>query len=433
MQLHATTQPPVIWRLVEESLSEAAFLWRRLDRALEAPDHTLEDAERWVQERLSGALDGVLLAADAAVAPLLTEALTDPDPGYVSVAVYLLAALRTPKANLVLEERLRELVPEQLPLFVAGLRRTHDTALLQQLHVRLGSTARLASAALIEALTACAAPVDLDYKACLSSDEPTLRRAAASALGQLSSSQRAEIMWVALQSPDIEVRTRAILAAVLAGDSNAWRRCVEAVRKAPRTSGPLLCLTAMLGSSDEHAVVINALAEPEVTVDALWALGFAGTRSAVDACMAQVSGAASNAALEAISWIVGEDVSQLGQAPDNATASADVEQTQSGAVAAERLKHWWSSQRERFDPGKRYQRGVPFHYARLHTALASGPAHRRQGLAAELCARTSGAQRIQTWAFCPQQRKQLALLEALDPQELHTHAKSLGFAALERA
>ena len=151
-------QPRLIWRLVEESLSEAAFLWRRLDSALDAPDHTLEDAERWVQERLFGALDGVLIAEDAAIEPLLTDALADPDPGYVSVAVYLLAVLRSPKAVGVLEQRLRELTPEQFPLFVAGLRRTHDAELFQQLRARLGAKAPLADAALIEALTACATP-----------------------------------------------------------------------------------------------------------------------------------------------------------------------------------------------------------------------------------------------------------------------------------
>ena len=219
-------------------------------------------------------------------------------------------------------------------------------------------------------------------------------------------------MWVALRSPDNEVRTRAICAAVLAGDANGWRHCLEAVRTSPQTSRPLVCLLAVLGSHEEHALIIKAFAEREVISDALWALSFAGTRAAVDACVAQSGGAAAGAAVHAIRWITGLDV----PAPE---------------PGAETVQNWWSSQRTRFDPVKRYQQGVPFSFASLRSALTSGPTDRRPALAAELCARTAGLQRVQTWAFCQRQRLQLGQIEALDPQLLQTTAKAVGFAALE--
>jgi uncharacterized protein (TIGR02270 family) len=221
---------------------------------------------------------------------------------------------------------------------------------------------------------------------------------------------------------------------VLAGDGGAWSRCVDALRHSVTTTRPLLCLTCALGSATEHAAVINALSSPSTAADALWALGFAGTREAVDACVAQLDQPdAAQAALDTIRWITATAFAlprSTGDDDPDAPAKLD---NDGAANMIDDITSWWSRERERYAPGRRYQQGQPVTYARLREALESGPTHRRHAIAAELSARSRGQLQLQTLAFCPIQRRQLATLVARDARELRDQARYHGFPALEDA
>ena len=53
-----TTAEPY-WDLVEQSLEEAAFFWKRWEADLESLTRSLDDVWSWTEDRLHGALDGV--------------------------------------------------------------------------------------------------------------------------------------------------------------------------------------------------------------------------------------------------------------------------------------------------------------------------------------------------------------------------------------
>jgi hypothetical protein len=84
----------LIWSLVEQSLSEADFLWTQLDQFFDTHPHSFADVEARLEPRLLGALDGIRVAGTSAIEPLLQPAIRDTEPGVASVAAYVLSMPR---------------------------------------------------------------------------------------------------------------------------------------------------------------------------------------------------------------------------------------------------------------------------------------------------------------------------------------------------
>ncbi|HET8933330.1 MAG TPA: hypothetical protein VFN67_07830 [Polyangiales bacterium] len=431
-------QPKLIWRLVEESLSDAAFLWTRLDQALDAPDFTLSDVERWVEKRLIGSLDGVRLAGSAALSPLLAEAFVDQDPGFVSTAAYVLATMGTTDAQKALENNLRQLTDERVSAVARGLGRTGNSAALHSLWSRVQDASNACRACVLEALAFCGAAPHAEWTSLLTAENAGLRRTAARALAFLPAEKRSEVMWVALQSPDLEVRKRGNIAALIAGDSAAWPRCCEGVRaqNVEATSAQAMLMVAMLGSRTEQAQLCQALTVPELKQHALWALSFAGSSDAVDACVAEaLAGQHVALACHAIAAITGVELSKLSAAaPGVASASKPEDDTNETACAIDvaALERWWKTERQRFDPAARYQHGKPKTLATLREGLSSGKTWRRHAIALEVSVRSRGALRVQTFGFCSEQRRQMKL-DALDSRQLREAVSLLGIEPIAEA
>jgi uncharacterized protein (TIGR02270 family) len=436
----SSAAPKLIWRLVEESLSDAAFLWTRLDQALDAADHTFPDVERWVERRLIGAMDGVRVAGSAAFSPLLSEAFVDQDPGLVSAAAYLLTSAGTAPALKALEDNLRQLTGERVSAVARGLGRTGNTGALHSLWSRVQDASSACRASVLEALVFCGAAPEAAWTSLLTSDHAALRHASASALAFLPPARRADVMWLALRSADCEVRNRANIAALISGDSAAWPRCCEAVhaRDAEVTRPPAMLMVAMLGSKGEQAQLCAALSVPELKRDAIWALSFAGSIDAVDALLAAaLAGEHTESACHAIAAITGVDLSKLSAATVSQVASppprGDTEAQPAPTPNVSALEHWWQSERRRFEPGARYQHGKLKTLATLRDGLTQGSTNRRHAIALELSVRSRGAHRVQTFAFCDEQRRQLAQLDAMDSRHLREAASILGIEPIPEA
>ncbi|MDB4985158.1 MAG: hypothetical protein JWN04_336 [Myxococcaceae bacterium] len=172
----------LIWRLVEESHSEASFLRTRFDAALDSPDHSLAETRTWVEGRLLGMLDGVRIAGSHAIAPLLTPALHAEDA--------------SPQAR----------------------------------------------ATVLEALTFCGESPDPDRPLLLADDEPSLRRAAATTLRFVPDRVLDELADHAFVSPDLEVRNKAVIGGVATRNARCWHRCVALASSPDARPGPLLAL-----------------------------------------------------------------------------------------------------------------------------------------------------------------------------------------------
>src|ERR1700690_3645855 len=89
--VQAARRPEPLWDLVEESLDEAQFLWRRFEATLATHARDLAGLSSWVKERLLGTIDGLRAGGDAAIEPPLVPALDAEDPFRAIAAAYTLA------------------------------------------------------------------------------------------------------------------------------------------------------------------------------------------------------------------------------------------------------------------------------------------------------------------------------------------------------
>jgi uncharacterized protein (TIGR02270 family) len=434
-------RPRLLWPLVEESLSEAEFLWNRFDNALDAHDHSLADAQIWAEDRLQGALDGVRVAGAEAIEPLLRSAVQAFEPPLVSVAAYLLACLPDRAAHELLEASLRELTPYHARAFALGLGRSGRAQLLRNLWTRTSDAPGLSRGVLLDALTFCGAAPQTDFMTLLEEDCAELRAAAASALRFVPQAEVQPLFERAFESSDAALRTRAIAAGVLRGNASCWWRCVEQVEEPDGESGPLLLLAATLGAASEVECVVAAQAMPELARDALWALGFAGTSAAMEACFAALrEGRHEQVAAEALAASGGLDLHKAKLVrPVDEAEDPEAEVRLPGPddrlplpdVAG--VEAWWTRERARFAPGVRYLGGRPLTRARLNHALMHGPTRRRHALALELSARSAGLCALETCAFTRAQHEQMRALAVLAPETQRDSAHALGIPPLSEA
>ncbi|MGH8335881.1 MAG: hypothetical protein ACRETL_03445, partial [Gammaproteobacteria bacterium] len=85
-----TTAEPY-WDLVEQSLEEAAFFWKRWEADLESLTRSLDEVSSWTEDRLHGALDGIRVGSEKVV-EITEAALRGKDPAAITAAAHVLAA-----------------------------------------------------------------------------------------------------------------------------------------------------------------------------------------------------------------------------------------------------------------------------------------------------------------------------------------------------
>ena len=83
--------------LVDESLDEAAFLWRRWETELTSLTRSLDEIYSWTEDRLHGALDGVRVGGPRAV-EVATKELGSEDMDRIAVGTAMLGSITEPGA-----------------------------------------------------------------------------------------------------------------------------------------------------------------------------------------------------------------------------------------------------------------------------------------------------------------------------------------------
>ncbi|MDB4985290.1 MAG: hypothetical protein JWN04_468 [Myxococcaceae bacterium] len=440
-----TTRP--LFHLVEESASEASFLWTRLDAALDAHDYVLAEVHTWVEDRLLGALDGVRLAGVAAIDPVLRPALECEDHGAVGSSVYLLSVLSDARADQVLELGLRSIAtPELASAYARGLGRAGRVDALHALYERVEDAAPQARAAVLEALAFCGHAPEVDWHTLLADQDASLRGAAARALRFAPARVLQGALEQAFYSPDRRVRNGALAAGVAAGDGASLRRCVALTHAADADAGPLLAIVAMLGAEREQGYLLDALATPGLCRDALWALGFLGTAGAAEACVQQMQlGQHEQVAAEAFCAITGLELTREGLVQTPAVDDSEPPPLADDLELAllpsaddslprpdvDGVSAWWLQHQARFPSGVRHVAGRRASWAALCDALDGMCTRRRHAVALELSARTGGACLLQPWAFTRVQRQQQQGFPKPSEAALGGIARGLGCARLE--
>ncbi|QDE80745.1 TIGR02270 family protein [Myxococcus xanthus] len=415
--------------VLEEHLSEAAFLWAQRERASVASNYTLDEVAE-LEARLLAHLDGLVTAGPPAIAFLAPKVQEGEDPGEAFAATWALLvlapslvldavktrAIDAPSAVQFAMTRALELGEAAVvePALVPWLNMAEPIPLSLALNA-LGGRGRIS---VDRALQLLRHPEGAVVAAALRALKPSPKLQAPKELSRLLSDSRPEVRWAA------------IMAGLLFGTRDAWVACEQEATTAQgaqrRTSWALLAAAGDALFLDR----LVASAESEAfREDALWALGFSGRIPAAESCMRWMAGKPRVARLagEVFSAITGlrlEGAYVLAEPePEDALPPLEEESLDADLSlraedglplpAAGEIGRWWATEQKAFQVDARYLEGRLFTGSALLDALEHGPMRRRQMHALELMLRTRGACTVQVQAFSERQREELARASAV--------------------
>ncbi len=416
-----TTAEPY-WDLVEQSLEEAAFFWKRWEADLGSLTRSLDEVWSWTEDRLHGALDGVRVAGDKVVAA--TEAaLRGKDHAAITVAAHVLAAQTHASAREALATAVRNTKGTPLLAMTRGI----ETAVLDGSFAPV--TAVLASAGPEHSAALCRIKrfrrvgAGREAMEALQSGIPRLQADALRSLAYAEQAMAARHIAWGLKSDDPEVRCAAIQTGIRRGEPAAWQAAVQLAEERSAACAPLLPSLAALGSPEEQQLVLGALREPSLQCAGLFALAYIGTPEAVETCLAGMRDEKlARSAGEAYCAITGAELARDGLArtePDDGPSPPRLEDDRLDAnlvpAAADQwplpelnaVRGHWQSVQGKFDRGVRHWRGRPVGLEGLAAAIERGPMLRRDDLACELAVRTAGKYDVEVRAFAHVQRSMM--------------------------
>jgi len=400
-----TTAEPY-WDLVERSLEEAAFFWKRWEADLDSLTRSLDEVWSWTEDRLQGALDGVRVAGERVV-EVTEAALRGKDHAAMTAAAHVLAAQTPASAREALATAVRNSSGTALRAMTRGI----ETAALD------------GSFAPVTAVLASAGP---EHSAALCRIKRFRRvspgREVQSGIPQAQADALRSLTYLAepalvarhlawgLKSDDGEVRRAAIETGIRLRDPGAWQAALQLAEERSAACAPLLPALAQLGSQEEQQTVVRALREPALQRAGLFALAYIGTPEAVEICLAGMrDGKLARSAELARDGLTAQEPAEGPSPPPLQDDDLDADLVPTAAdqwplpdLDAVR-RHWQAMQRQ-FAQGVRHWRGLPASPTVLLDALERGPMLRRDDLALELAVRTAGQYDLEPRAFAHAQR-----------------------------
>lgn len=413
----------VFWPIVEESFDEAEYLWRSWDSSLDTHARNFRQVWFWTEDRLAGALDGVLLGGNRSCEELLAPGLERLDAvGTFAVSAHVLAAMGSPNAWEMLWPVLNKTSGDS----VQTLRRALEVLALPKqiaaLEERLqgqgesGLPWLVSSRSFRKESTAAAHVQQL-----AASHSPDHRRVAMAAARLLPAQTARKILEPALSDIDARVVAAAVESGLVHGFRSAWVRCLEL--GAAQSSAASFFWMSCLGGERERRLLMSALGQTRTFDLALQALGFLGTKEAANVALQAMNNPAhARLAAEAFCAITGLNLAAQNLAapePPSLNEPLPFELDDMNADLVPKLDdllplpdvqgvtRWWSQNELRFDKSTRYIGGQSLCPAALYQALSVGPMRRRHVLGFELAVRTSGLCDLQTRGFFSLQRQQL--------------------------
>ncbi len=423
--------------LIEESLDEAAFLWKRWETDLASPSRNLDEIWSWTEDRLQGALDGVRVAGEE-LPGLIAKALETNDPTQLTVCAHLLAA-RCPINALPagdslagrsvitqLAEAVREAQGPQLWSMIRGIETAELDASFAPVTHALSSSGPEHIAALCRLKSFRRSSPGRDIEEAFSSGDPVVQVEALRVLRHAKDDSAGRFVSAGLKSDSPAVRRAAIECGVRQRQASAW----EAVRRLAHERNPecepFLTLLASVGSPEDTQLVLGSLREPALQSSGLFALGFIGTPEAVEICLtAMRDPKLSRCAGEAYCAVTGADLER-----DQLTAAESEEE--SPALEADdleadlvptprqvwplpdesRVRSHWDAAKARYARGVRHYLGKPVSVDVLLAAIEQGPMLRRPDLITELTIRSGGRYDVEPRACTRVQRRMMATSRA---------------------
>lgn len=417
------TEPPVRWDIVEEHLAEGEFLLERLTDALDSAAYLVEEVRDGPYERLVAHVDGLAVGGAPVATRLLepTVAGDDADLGTrTAAALGLLASMDPGAAERLLGGYADASEPARAAIGAALCWWDASPATLR-LQTMLAKVPGEVSAPLWHACARRGMDPGAPIEAALRSGDLSVATAAAAARYAPRPLQ-STVEW-ALQHDD-ERRPFAIEAGLVMGSPHAWNLAMDLARDKTASHRVAMAHVASLDGIAATPLLVARLDDAAVRPDALWALGFAGTVEAADACLRWLGDeAVGPLAGEAFAAITGlppdeegcwddpketEDADDGEDADDTADELPDLDEDletdlmpnpddELPCPIPEAIAAWWQPRRGAFKSGQRYIVGRPADGGSLLHALKSESTRRRHERAFELQARTRGACVVPTW------------------------------------
>lgn len=421
--------PSILWSVVERHLDEAEFLFDQWQSAQKSPRYRFAALESGVEQRLLAHVDGLSVGGAEVADHLLFSALADPgEPSRVIVAALALLAAGESGLQTVLEAlhigdpALRS--PLQRALILAESERIDDAIR----HDFDQSSDDAWKAIDLDILTGRGANPGALLTPCLTAEHPALKRAALEAIRRFGRREFSAYVDAALRSGQNDVRRSALRAGLAFGSRRARDVCVEWAYGDGAADRELLTYVAMFTPSEHHTIFYRPLGARAAVEATLWALGFAGTVEAGDACLKFLHGAdarAAKLAADSLSWIGGfdtgadayriaaQELSEEETLPPFEADDLDADLVPDGVDEAplphrEAITQWWTAHRAELAQETRHVMGRPFSREALAQALEQAPLWRRSAVAFEAAARTGGALQVSTDSFSTRQRREMA-------------------------
>jgi len=418
-----------LWEPVEESFQDAEFLWWRWENGLRSHAYNLDTLSFWIEERLLGCLEGVRIGAEAAFEPLLAPALASDNPAQLVVAAHVAATGESAQACEVLLVMIGAASGERLAMLRRGVELSEDKTIRRAVEGRLAAGAVEHKGALLDLRSFHRQDPGVELAEVLRASEPRLRAKALRAVRYLPIGQAVPLIGRSLDESEPAPRNAVIESGLVLGSLDAWSRCLELVRREAKGVGPLLALVAMLGKEHDHEFLITSIGNQKLRRDALFALGYAGTKRAADVCVESMQDPKdARVAAESLCAITGLnlELEQMITRPDPEHPDEPIpfEQDDLDAdlvpsadeylplPAVEPIRDWWQRNRNRFQDRVRYLAGREVTLPGLCDYLATGPLRRTHGIALEISVRTGGHVDLETSTFSGRQRARVAGLPA---------------------
>ncbi|NVJ20713.1 TIGR02270 family protein [Myxococcus sp. AM011] len=417
----------VLTDVLEQHLSEAAFLWGQRERGLCAPNLVLADVAE-TEERLLAHVDGLAVAGPPAVEKLLIPALEEMEEEQVAAAAYTLLNIQEPPGTDLVRTALEVASPEVLPAFYRALELWDSAALRTWVPALLKQEEPTRLTLSLELLASHGVDPGPPLPELLRHEEPKVVAAALRVAARIHHPFDRHLYQSCLGSTAPALRDAAIQTGLLEGRRSAWAACQSAVEStAPDLAFPALLL-ALGGEARDVERLRKLLHEPRHRPATFWALGFSGRRSAAEICLEWMEDpAVSHLALEAFRSITGlpqeerfamPPVEEDPLPPLEEDLAADLTHGPEDDLprpATTEVLAWWKLERRRFDLERRYLHGEPFGMEALSAALLTAPMRRRHVLALEVTLRSRGRLNVPTRAWTSLQRKALANLGTAAP------------------
>ncbi len=411
------------WDLIEESLDEAAFLWKRWEADLASATRSLDEVWSWTEDRLQGALDGVRVARQEVVR--LTRSAFDTDePALLTICAHVLSARCPAEGCAHLADVIREATGKRLGSMMRGIETAELDSSFAPVTTVLLSSGPQHLAALCRLKAFRRSSPGREVAEAFATGEPLAQVEALRLLGHARDDSARKYVAAGLASGSPVVRRAAIECGVRQRQENAWETARRLAYERDPESAPFLSMLASLGSPEEARLVIGALREPTLQRAGLFALGYIGTPEAVEICLtAMRDPQLARSAGEAYCAITGADLQRERLAAAEAEDEGDspppleADPLDANLVPAPhevwplpdeaRVRAHWQAISSRFTRGARHFLGKPVDLGSLMAAIESGPMLRRPDVITELTIRTGGRYEVEPRAFAHVQRRMM--------------------------